>query len=668
MSPAGSSVIDSNVSPSHPSNPKKDPFFLQPLTFEEISIARDLFVKHACKETSISNLRFSYITLYEPGTTELDRVIECIVYLPPTAPRRIRLSLPTKDIVFDEALAGNAQPVITPDDCFLAEEIAKNSEIVKSTLVDSYGDSIDMSRVVCDPWSVHISEDDELNEVSTSGSRLIQTFLYYKLGENSDEWNHYSHPLHLVPLVDLVSRTVISILGAHRKNLTIPSSSVNYFPSTSVDNTYLHPSQVSALPLKPIEITQPEGPSFQIIGSSLQWHHWKFNITHNYREGVVLHDISHSGRSIAKRLSIVEMAVPYADPNEPFQRKCAFDVGDYGLGYCTTSLKLGCDCLGHIQYLPMNLCDSKGEPYTVENAICIHEEDAGTLHKHVEYRTGKSFVRRSRKLIVSFVATVVNYEYLFYYWFHVDGSFGLEIKLSGMLSTNFLSSDEEGGLPNHGILVSPEVNAQLHQHMFCVRMEPAIDGDLNRVSELNTVKADDSKFGNGFKISETYLENEKEACRDLKIGRSWKISNHSVPVNEISRKPVGYKILYNNVNPSILTNESSGVSKRAAFAQHNLWVTKKLEDENFPAGEFPTQSNPAKSAGIDSWIGGRDETLNDEKLVVWCSFGVLHLPRVEDFPIMPCETTGITFKPDGFFKGNPALDISPVKETKSTCC
>ncbi len=45
--------------------------------------------------------------------------------------------------------------------------------------------------------------------------------------------------------------------------------------------------------------------------------------------------------------------------------------------------------------------------------------------------------------MVSFVATVVNYEYLFYWYFNQDGSMEYEIKLSGMLSTNLLSAGEE---------------------------------------------------------------------------------------------------------------------------------------------------------------------------------------------------------------------------------
>ena len=156
----------------------------------------------------------------------------------------------------------------------------------------------------------------------------------------------------------------------------------------------------------------------------------------------MIHDAMFEGRSVMKRASLVEMAVPYADPNPPFERKCAFDVGDYGLGYCADSLELGCDCLGHIRYFDAVLCDSRGEPYVTKKAICMHEEDMGVLWKHVEYRNGHNEARRARRLVVSFVATVVNYEYLFYWYFNQDGSMEYEIKLSGMLSTNLLSAGE----------------------------------------------------------------------------------------------------------------------------------------------------------------------------------------------------------------------------------
>lgn len=67
------------------------------------------------------------------------------------------------------------------------------------------------------------------------------------------------------------------------------------------------------------------------------------------------------------------------------------------------------------------------------------------------------------------MATVVNYEYLFYWYLHMDRYIGLEVKLFGELSTNTLSEGET--VPVHGTLVGPGVNAQVHQNMFCARLE-----------------------------------------------------------------------------------------------------------------------------------------------------------------------------------------------------
>ncbi len=47
-----------------------------------------------------------------------------------------------------------------------------------------------------------------------------------------------------------------------------------------------------------------------------------------------------------------------------------------------------------------------GEPYVIKKAICVHEEDAGIIWKHTELRTMHPEVRRGRKLVISFIATV----------------------------------------------------------------------------------------------------------------------------------------------------------------------------------------------------------------------------------------------------------------------
>ena len=76
-------------------------------------------------------------------------------------------------------------------------------------------------------------------------------------------------------------------------------------------------------------------------------------------------------RPIMHRGSLVEIIVPYGDPRHPFEKKCAYDIVDYGLGFTSNSLALGCDCLGTIQYFDAVLNNSKGEAFLSGFDCCL---------------------------------------------------------------------------------------------------------------------------------------------------------------------------------------------------------------------------------------------------------------------------------------------------------
>lgn len=73
------------------------------------------------------------------------------------------------------------------------------------------------------------------------------------------------------------------------------------------------------------------------------------------------------------------------------------------------------------------------------------------------------------------VSTFANYEYGMFWYFYLDGTIQLEMKLTGILSTSVTSLADKH-LP-HGISVAPGVVASNHQHLFCVRVDPAVDDD-----------------------------------------------------------------------------------------------------------------------------------------------------------------------------------------------
>jgi primary-amine oxidase len=468
--------------------------------------------------------------------------------------------------------------------------------------------------------------------------------------------------LDILPVVDLNAEVLVTIEGRDRQPVPdIPAASINYHRNKIASNSYL--SRVFRSDrLAALNVVQPDGPSFDVTGNCLTWQKWSLHVGFNYREGLVLSNVKYDGRDVLARMSLVEMAVPYADTHDNFTRKCAFDVGSYGLGYCANSLSLGCDCLGQIKYFDAVMAKSDGTPYTVEKAVCIHEEDNGILWKHVEYRTCYNESRRSRRLVLSSLHTVVNYEYLIYTYLYQDGRIDYEIRLTGELSTNLPSVGEES--PQYGVMVAPGVNAQAHQHNFCVRIDMTVDGPINTVSEISVVThatGPKNPLGNGFGVETTKLTRESEAQRENAPARSWRISNASGATNNANGVATAYKLVPGTIGssqPLLLTGDTSAVTARAAFATRSLWVTPHSDDERYPAGEYPTQALGEEREGLPKWTA-QNRNIESTDVVLWHSFGVFHLPSVENFPVMNTEHTGFSLKPDGFFDGNPAIDLVP---------
>lgn len=417
----------------------------------------------------------------------------------------------------------------------------------------------------------------------------------------------------------------------------------------------------------PLEITQPQGPSFEIEGHLIRWQKWEVRFGFTHREGLILHDVSYQDgerlRPILRRASLSEMVVPYGDPGPMHNRKNAFDAGEYGIGMCTNSLELGCDCLGEIRYFDGIIAEPDGEPYTIKNAICLHEEDYGTLWKHVDRDAGTE-VRRSRRLVLSSVATVGNYEYGFFWYFYQDGAIEFEIKLTGILSVGGIASGETR---KYGTVVSEGVYAPIHQHFFNVRLDMHLDGGGNSVYEVNTEAeplSDDNPYGNAFFAKSTLLPTELQAQRRVNqdTARYWKVVNPTS--HNRWGQPVSYKLMpMENCLPMNLPGSS--LIKRAGFTTNHLWVTSYHPNEMHAAGHYPNQD--AGGSGLPQWTAA-DRPVEDTDIVVWYTLGHNHVPRPEDWPVMPTYYCGFKLLPVGFFDNNPSLDVPPSKMAHEDHC
>lgn len=403
--------------------------------------------------------------------------------------------------------------------------------------------------------------------------RLQQLLMYYR--PHIDDCQ-YAYPLDFIPIYNSDTREIIDI--------DIPP--IRRPVSQAPPNNY-HPRAIESeggyrKDLKSINISQPEGVSFKVDGRIVEWQNWKFHVGFNYKEGVVLNNVTFNDKGTERptfyRLSLAEMVVPYGNPEHPHHRKHAFDLGEYGGGNMTNSLALGCDCKGTIHYMDFASVNHAGASQTTQNAVCIHEEDAGILFKHTDFRDNSVIVTRGRKLIVSHIFTAANYEYCIYWIFHQDGSIQLEIKLTGILNTYAMNPGED--IKGWGTEVYPGVNAHNHQHLFCLRIDPNIDGPHNTIFQVDArsgpgeVGSAENEYGNAFYAHKTKFTKPKEAVSDYdgSSSRTWEMANTN-KLNPYSHRPVSYKLVSREV-PKMLPKEGGLVWKRAGFARHAIHVTK----------------------------------------------------------------------------------------------
>lgn len=634
------------------SPPAPAPHPLAPLTGDEILAARDIVYASGRAEVPDDVLRFAYIGLHDPPK-DMVRAVDAGEDVAPD--RQVRLVLlqgPDADVV--EATVSVTRGEV--DRWEIVRDVRPPLQMEESIMVlaalhehpdwnaalDRRGIE-DRSLVQIDPWPAGT-----FGLGHEEGRRITRCLAYLRTSKDD---NGYARPLEgLLAFVDMGRGEVLEVVD--HGVVPFPTEHGSYYPEHN------GPLRTD---LKPLEIVQPEGPSFEVDGHQVRWQKWSFRIGMDPLEGLVLWTVGYEDggrvRPIVYRASVSEMVVPYGHPGPMHAWKSAFDAGEWGLGRMANSLTLGCDCLGEIRYFDDVFADERGKPHTRANAICMHEEDYGILWKHVDMVSGRTEVRRSRRLVVSSIATVGNYEYGFYWYFYLDGTMQLEVKLTGIMSTMAVEGNDPGA---HARMIAPGLAAPFHQHLFNVRLDMQVDGPDNEVYEVDAVPSGapgspENPWGNVFGTEVTLLETEKVAQRDVDASRSrsWRIVNRSH--HNALGAPTAYKLLP-AATPTLLAHPDSSVGRRAAFASHNLWVTPFDPEERRAAGDYPNQHHG--HAGLPTWTAA-DRAIVDTDIVVWHSFGVTHIPRPEDWPVMPVEYTGFTLLPSGFFDRNPALDVPP---------
>jgi primary-amine oxidase len=495
-------------------------------------------------------------------------------------------------------------------------------------------------NVYLDVWA---PGDVELPANVPAGTRLLRALSFFQ-GPGQD--NPYDRP------VEGVSVTVAMSGPQGPRVVDVTDTGVRPVNKTVTGN-----ADRPRTGLKPLKVTQPQGPSFTRNGNLVTWQGWRFRVGFNPREGLVLNDIGYDDgggvRSIIRRIALDEIYVPYGLPDRTWVWRAALDVGEYNLGQYAEPLQKGVDVPDNAVFYDEatfnDVGSSSADPafFDLPDAVAIFERDGGSLWDRTDPTTFARDARFGRELVVTSAVVNGNYTYNVEYVFRLDGGIDVVAGATGTTLNRGVNDAFTGDA--FSALVAPNIAAPAHQHFFNFRIDFDVDGTSNRVVEANTHNAA-SDLHNKFVTDEAVLGTEGFRDANPATTRHWVVESSS-RTNSLGT-PTAYELVPDDVSQPY-SDPTYEPLVHAPFAQHALWVTQYKDGELSAVGDYPNQGPPGD--GLDKYANG--QPIADRDVVVWYTAAFTHEPAVEHFPVMSRETLGFRLRPDGFFDQNPALDV-----------
>jgi primary-amine oxidase len=516
----------------------------------------------------------------------------------------------------------------------------------------------DVKKVVATPLTVgYFDGKDGLKQEA----RLLKVVSYLDVGDN----NYWAHPIeNLVAVVDLEKKQVIQIEDAGV--VPVPMKPTPYDGSAG---------QASA-PHKPLHITEPEGKNYTISGNTLTWRNWDFHIGLNSRTGLTLSTVTYNDKGTKRKVmyegTLGGMIVPYGDPDVGWYFKAYLDSGEYGMGTLTSPIEPGKDAPQNAVFLDATIADFTGAPMTIPNAIAVFERYAGPEYKHQEMGKPNVSVER-RELVVRWISTVGNYDYMFDWVFAENGTIGINAGATGIeavkgVKSRTMADASAADDTKYGTLIDHHIVGTTHQHIYNFRLDLDVDGEANSLTEMDPVVAPNTAGGprtSTMQTTQRTVATEKQAAQKFDPSTIRLLSNGS-KTNKVGN-PVSYQLIpyaggTHPVAKGANFAPSEWIYNRLNFMDKQIWVTRYNEDEKFPEGKFPNRSS--KDTGLGQFSADDQPIVNTDN-VVWLTTGTTHVARAEEWPIMPTEWVNVLLKPWNFFSETPTLGlVQPAKAAK----
>ena len=509
----------------------------------------------------------------------------------------------------------------------------------------------DIKKVVTTPLTVgYFDGKDALRQED----RLLKIVSYLDVGDG----NYWAHPIeNLVAVIDLEQKKIVRI--EDHGVIPVPLKPTPYDGRDR---------ELTASP-KPLNITEPEGKNYTITGNTLHWRNWDFHVRLDSRVGLMLSTVTYNDKGVKRKVmyegSLGGMIVPYGDPDAGWYFKAYLDSGEYGMGTLTSPIEQGKDAPENAVLLDATLADYTGTPTNVPNAIAVFERYAGPEFKHQEMGQPNLSTER-RELVVRWVSTVGNYDYIFDWVFAENGTIGINAGATGIEAVKGVKSRTMQDATatedtRYGTLLDHNIVGTTHQHIYNFRLDMDVDGENNSLTEMDPIVTGNTRGGprtSTMQLEQRTVATEKLAAQKFDPSTIRLLSNPS-KFNKVGN-PVSYQFIpYAGGTHPIAKGANFGkdewIYNRLSFMDRQLWVTRYNPDERFPEGKYPNRSK------TDSGLGqftADDQSIENTDNVVWLTTGTTHVARAEEWPMMPTEWVHMLLKPWNFFSETPTLGLN----------
>jgi primary-amine oxidase len=617
---------------------------LDPLSAEEIETA--VAVLRAAGDVD-SDTRFSLITLDEPEKP-------AVLAWRPGQPyarkafviaRRDRttyeavVDLVARKVERGEAIPG-VQPAISLDELAEAQRITLTDPGWQTAMRKRGYSHFSRDKVFCAPMAVGYATDPD-----EAGRRLVRVTCFDAAGAR----NRWSRPIEgLRALVDLDEKRVVRLIDTGQVPVSRETHDFGQRP-------------ISAAPVSPAA-AQNTG-AFRLDGNDVHWKNWSFHYRLDRRAGLILSLVRYRDRDrdrmILYRGSLAELFVPYMDPAPAWSFRAFMDEGENDFGFMASPLQPGTDCPAHAAFLDAVLADSHGEPRVGRAVICLFERDTGVpLWRHAEGANETYAGRPAVELVLRTIESIGNYDYLIDWVLTEAGVIRIDVGATGIDAVKGVETGNmtDASAPKDtatGTLVAPNLVAINHDHFLSFRLDLDVDGQANTLLRQRLVpKQLDGEGGRKslWTVAETAVATEGPIIPEHGGPEVWRIVNPNL-TNALGQHP-GYELRPGHAVISLLAPEDIA-QQRAAFSAAPLWVTAYDPRELYAAGLYPNQSRGED--GLPAYAAQHRAVENGD-LVLWCTIGFHHMPRPEDWPVLPTMWHSVSLVPYAFFDRNPSAE------------